>query len=170
MKKFILVFLILGIIVVGVKYIPTEGVRILYHYMFGDGSDLELNSDYIPQSTVIVSRLKKMNVGETRKISFKQSEDWRLSYAINGFSLTKTANGFNINQYIQFDRTGKIYTIINLYLVSSSSKCNTRYITPSGIRFATLHYSPKGVEPIIYLCITTWKRYIISSHVNKGTS
>ena len=72
MKKFVLVFLILVSIVFCVKYIPSEGVRILYHYMFGDGSDLELNSDYIPQSTVIVSRLKKMNVGETRKVSFKQ--------------------------------------------------------------------------------------------------
>ena len=115
MKKFVFVVLILASFFVAFKYVPTEGVKILYHYMFGDGSDLELDSDYIPQSTVIVSRLKKMKVGETRKISFKQSEDWRLSYAINGFLLTKTANGFNINQYIQFDRSGKIHTIINLY-------------------------------------------------------
>ena len=123
---------------VGVKYIPTEGVRILYHYMFGDGSDLELNSDYIPQSTVIVSRLKKMKVGETRKISFKQSEDWRLSYAINGFLLTKTANGFNINQYIQFDRTGKVYTIINLYFFKFKFYDNWVHVkncTPFWVRY-----------------------------------
>jgi hypothetical protein len=115
MKKFVFVALIISSFFVAFKYVPTEGVKILYHYMFGDGSDLELDSDYIPQSTLIVSRLKKMKVGETRKISFKQSEDWRLSYAINGFHLTKTANGFNINQYIHFDRSGKIHTIINLY-------------------------------------------------------
>lgn len=54
-----------------------------------------------------------MKVGETKKISFRQDKDWRLSYAINGFNLTKTENGFAIFQYIAFDRTGNVYTDIN---------------------------------------------------------
>ena len=138
MKKLILVVLILASFFVAFKYMPTEGVKILHHYMFGDGSDLVLDSDYIPQSTLIVSRLKKMKVGETRKISFKQSEDWRLSYAINGFSLTKTENGFNINQYIQFDRSGKIYTIINLYFFKFKFYDNWVHVkncTPFWVRY-----------------------------------
>jgi hypothetical protein len=35
-----------------------------------------------------------------------------LSYAINGFNLTKTQNGFTIKQWIKFDTTGKIFTYI----------------------------------------------------------
>jgi hypothetical protein len=92
---------------------PTEGMQILSHYMFGDGKDLVIKSDYIPRSPVILKHLKTMKVGETRRVAFKQKEDWRLSYAINGFSLTKTSDGFKIYQYIKFDHTGKVYTYIN---------------------------------------------------------
>jgi hypothetical protein len=92
---------------------PMEGLQVLSHYMFGNGKDLVLKSDYIPKSPVILKRLKTMKIGETRRVAFKQSEDWRLSYAINGFSLTKTSDGFKIYQYIKFDDTGKVYTYIN---------------------------------------------------------
>lgn len=92
--------------------IPVEGVQILSHYMFGDGKDLVLKSDYLPNSPVIAKHLKTMRVGETRRVAFKQKEDWRLSYAINGFSLTKTSDGFKVYQYIKFDQTGKVYTYI----------------------------------------------------------
>lgn len=54
-----------------------------------------------------------MKTGETRKVSFRQEKDWRLSYAINGFDLTKTKEGFKIKQYIIFDTTGKVITYIN---------------------------------------------------------
>jgi hypothetical protein len=92
---------------------PTEGMQVLSHYMFGNGKDLVLKSDYLHKSPVILKRLKTMRVGETRRVAFKQSEDWRLSYAINGFSLTKTSDGFKIYQYIKFDDTGKVFTYIN---------------------------------------------------------
>jgi hypothetical protein len=92
---------------------PIEGMKVLYHYMFGNGKDLTLKSDYIHKSPVIVKRLRSMKVGETMVVRFKQSEDWRLSYAINGFSLTKTSDGFKIYQYIKFDQTGKVFTYIN---------------------------------------------------------
>lgn len=94
------------------KSIPTEGLVILKHYMFGDGSELVLQSDYFPTSPVIIDALKKMKVGQTKKIPFRQEKDWRLSYAINGFDLTKTQNGFTIRQWIAFDRTGKVFTHI----------------------------------------------------------
>ncbi len=89
-----------------------EGVIVLSHYLFGNGSDLILESDYLPQSPVIRNRLKTMKIGEKQRVSFKQNQDWRLSYAINGFTLTKTATGFSIHQYIAFDTTGTVYTDI----------------------------------------------------------
>ena len=94
------------------KLIPPEGFVVLKHYLFGDGSTLVLESDYIPTSPVIVEALETMKAGQTEKISFKQEKDWRLSYAINGFNLTKTQNGFTIKQWIAFDRTGKVFTYI----------------------------------------------------------
>jgi hypothetical protein len=87
-----------------------EGVIVLSHYLLGNGSDLILESDYLPQSPVIRKRLKTMKIEEKQRVSFKQQQDWRLSYAINGFTLTKTATGFSINQYIAFDTTGTVYT------------------------------------------------------------
>jgi hypothetical protein len=87
-----------------------EGIIVLSHYLFGNGSDLILESDYLPQSPVIRKRLKTMKIGEKQRVSFRQKQDWRLSYAINGFELTKTSSGFSIHQYIAFDTTGTVYT------------------------------------------------------------
>lgn len=92
-----------------------EGVSVLTHYIFGGGKNLELKSNYLPTSPVIIKSLKSMNVGETKVIRFKQYKDWRLSYALNPFRLKKLKNGFEIYQYIKFDTTGKIYTIVNLF-------------------------------------------------------
>jgi hypothetical protein len=87
-----------------------EGIQVVTHYMFGNGSDLALRSDHIPYAQVIRKRLASMKVGETQKVSFRQHEDWRLSYAINGYQLTKTKTGLIIFQHIAFDNTGKIFT------------------------------------------------------------
>jgi hypothetical protein len=51
-----------------------------------------------------------MKIGEKQRVSFRQKQDWRLSYAINGFELMKTSSGFSIHQYIAFDTTGTVYT------------------------------------------------------------
>jgi hypothetical protein len=113
-KIIILLTLLISILFLVYKEdIPYEGIEILTHYMFGDGSDLHLESSYFLQSPLILKVLKKMKTGETRKVLFRQEEDWRLSYAINGFQITKKANGFSIVQHIKFDTTGKVYTIIN---------------------------------------------------------
>ncbi len=90
-----------------------EGIQVVTHYMFGNGSDLELRSEHIPHSPVIRKRLAFMKVGETVRVSFRQQEDWRLSYAINGFQLTKTKTGFRIFQHIEFDQSGEVFTDIN---------------------------------------------------------
>jgi hypothetical protein len=92
--------------------IPLEGIQVVNHYMFGNGEDLILKSDYLPNSPVIKRNLKNMKVGQTKRIVFNQKEDWRLSYALNPFNLKKTKNGFEIYQYIKFDNTGNVFTYI----------------------------------------------------------
>ena len=110
------VFIISSILLLSI-YITTsfpEGVNVLTHYVFGDGEKLELKSDYLPKSPVIINSLKSMKIGETKVIRFSQKKDWRLSYALNPFRLKKLKNGFEIYQYIEFDKIGKVYTIVNL--------------------------------------------------------
>jgi hypothetical protein len=114
-RKYLGVFFVLFFGFIVVYFIVSrsdyrEGVIVLSHYLFGNGSDLILESDYMPQSPVIRKRLKTMKIGEKQRVSFKQQQDWRLSYAINGFELTKTSSGFSIHQYIAFDTTGTVYT------------------------------------------------------------
>ena len=109
---FVSILLFFGVIATQYS-IPVEGISILNHYMFGNGEDLILKSDYIPNSPVIKKELKNMRVGETKRITFKQKEDWRLSYALNPFNLKKTKNGFEIYQYIKFDTKGDVYTYLN---------------------------------------------------------
>jgi hypothetical protein len=111
MKLFICLLLFCGLLI-PYSNIPTEGLSVLNHYVFGDGSDLILKSNYLPNSPVIKSNLKKMKVGEVRIITFKQKEDWRLSYALNPFRLKKTKNGFEIYQHIKFDTSGKVFTYV----------------------------------------------------------
>ena len=98
------------------KITAPEGSAILQHYCFGDGTDLVLESNYLPNSPVIKSELKKMKIGEDKVIRFNQNKDWRLSYALNPFHLIKTINGFKIYQYIKFDNKGLDVTEINFYL------------------------------------------------------
>ena len=118
-KVFVFIGLILSMsfislnVITGWNGVPTEAITVVYHYMFGDGEDLELKSNYLPNSEVINDELSNMEVGESKRVGFKQDLDWRLSYAINGFTLTKTEKGFKIEQYIKFDTTGTVYTRIN---------------------------------------------------------
>jgi hypothetical protein len=98
------------------KITAPEGSSILQHYCFGNGEDLELTSDYLPNSPVIKSELKKMNIGEDKVIRFNQYKDWRLSYALNPFHLVKKTNGFEIYQSIKFDNKGVDVTEINFRL------------------------------------------------------
>ena len=96
------------------KITAPEGCAVLQHYFLGNGEPLTLESDYLPKSPIIINALKGMRVGEVKKISFSQKEDWRLSYALNPFQLKKVKNGFDVYEYIKFDNKGKVYTTINL--------------------------------------------------------
>ena len=91
---------------------PIEAMQIAGHYLFGNGEDLDLKSNYLPESPVIKKQLKSMKIGETKKISFIQKDDWRLSYALNPFQLKKNRDGFELFQYISFDHSGRVFTYI----------------------------------------------------------
>jgi hypothetical protein len=135
---FVLLFLICYF-----KITAPEGSTILQHYCFGNGKDLELESDYLPNSPVIISKLKKMRVGQEERVRFKQNLDWRLSYALNPFQLVKKQNGFEIYQYIKFDNKGKDVTEINLHLLKFKVKDSWVHLiktTPFMVRY---HYENK---------------------------
>jgi hypothetical protein len=118
----LVILLILMFLVFYFKITAPEGSTILQHYCFGDGTDLVLESDYLHNSPVIQSELKKMEIGEDKVIRFIQNKDWRLSYALNPFHLVKKTNGFKIYQYIKFDNKGVDVTEINFRLLKIKVK------------------------------------------------
>ena len=105
--------IVIGMIVFS-TFTHPEASSILKQYCFGDGDTLMLDTSYLKVSPVITKELESMRVGEKRIVRFKQKDDWRLSYAINGFTLIKKKNKVIVKQYIKFDKTGKIYTDLNL--------------------------------------------------------
>ena len=105
--------MVIGMIVCS-TFTDPEASCILNHYCFGNGDTLMLDTSYLKVSPVIVKELKTMKVGETRIVRFTQKDDWRLSYAINGFTLIKKKHKVIVKQYIEFDKTGKVYTDLNL--------------------------------------------------------
>ena len=52
------------------KITAPEGCSVLQHYYFGNGKKLELKSDYLPNSPVIIKELKKMHIGQDKTIRF----------------------------------------------------------------------------------------------------
>jgi hypothetical protein len=106
------------------KITAPEGCSVLQHYFLGNGKPLVLESDYLPKSPVIINALKGMRVGEVKRVTFEQKEDWRLSYALNPFQLKKLKNGFDVYQYIKFDNEGEVYTTINLGVLKFNFKDN----------------------------------------------
>ena len=51
-----------------------------------------------------------MKVGEKHKVGMHQWEDWRLSFAINPFTIEKRKDRVIITQWMEFDKTNKVIT------------------------------------------------------------
>jgi hypothetical protein len=100
--------------IVGGRVVSPEGSTMLYNYCFGNRDTVEIQSDYIKTSPVVLNSIKGMKVGQTKKVHFKQYKDWRLSYAFNPYHITREKDGYIMYEYIKFDTTGKIYTDLNL--------------------------------------------------------
>lgn len=106
---FIKKIIVIGMIVIGAIFFP-EASQVLKHYCFGDGSTLYLKSNYIKTSPVVKRKLEKMQVGQKRKVGMHQWEDFRLSYALNPFTMEKRKDKVIITQWIQLDTTNKVIT------------------------------------------------------------
>lgn len=104
-------------LIFGGYFVSPEGSAVLTNYCFHETDTLFLDSSYLQRSPVIVNLAKKMRVGQTVKCyGFKQYKDYRLSYALNPFTISRSKQCFTISQWIAFDTTGKVYTTLNLYL------------------------------------------------------
>ena len=101
-------------LIIGGKVIAPEASAVVSHYCFGNGDTLYLNADYVKTSPVVLKSMQGLKMGQSRWISFKQKEDWRLSYALNPFTIKRTKEGYMITQYMEFDRTGIVATTLNL--------------------------------------------------------
>ncbi len=101
--------LVIGMIAVGAVFFP-EASKALRHYCFGDGSELRVNPDYIRNSPVVKKHLANMKVGDRKKVGFHQWEDWRLSFALNPFTLEKRRDKVVVTQWMQFDHSGDVTT------------------------------------------------------------
>ena len=101
--------LVISMIVVG-HFIFPEASQALKHYCFGNGQTLYVDSEYIKTSPVVLKNLSNMKIGEKRKVSFKQPEDWRLSYALNPFTIEKRKHKVIITQWMKFSTNNKVKT------------------------------------------------------------
>lgn len=110
--------IIVLLMVIGGYFIAPEASQVMSHYCFGNGDTLVLDSQYLKKSPIIRAEAGKLRINEENKhVYFKQSKDWRLSYAINGFSIKRTRNEYVVKQWIQFDTTQRIHTRLNLGII-----------------------------------------------------
>jgi hypothetical protein len=100
--------------ILGGRIVAPEAAQILDHYTSGNGETLWLDSSYLQRSPVVILRAKNLKYGCIDSVCFLQSADWRLSYALQGFTLCRTKKGYRIYQHINFDTTGTVPTYLNL--------------------------------------------------------
>lgn len=105
-------FLYNGIALAG-RIVSPEGGQIVWHYLHGKGRDLWLDSDYLQTSPVIQRSINSLKLGQSRQFSLRQAEDWRLSYALNPFSLRRGEHEVPLWQRMEFSRSGRVKTILN---------------------------------------------------------
>jgi hypothetical protein len=83
----------------GILY--PEAAIILEHYIYGNGNDIIIESDYFFQTAVVKNALEE-NKKTIGPIIIKTNDDSRLGYAINGFYIKNDENETQIYQYIEF--------------------------------------------------------------------
>lgn len=94
------------------RVVSPEGGQVIWHYLCGRGTDLWLSPNYIRMSPVVVRSLAQLKEGESRQFGFHQAEDWRLSYAVNPFSIKKNQGSVFLWQRMEFDtRPGALTTL-----------------------------------------------------------
>ena len=139
----------LGVIynsMIGVGYfLYPEAAEVLYHFCWGNGADIKIDSDYIKNSPVVQKRLAKLSVNEHWSGWYHQTEDIRLSYAYNPIKIEKRKNLIRVSSPIKVAPLGsQVYT--KFYLSKLSFK-----LPDSLMRIGCK--SPKN-----YIAYTEWKR------------
>ena len=92
-----------------------EAAKVLQHYVYGDGSKLQLDADYFQQSLYLNSVIAKLGAGEYGPLSLRQSQDWRLSLAFNPYYLSITEDQIRVyHPNISFAPINgpKVFTIV----------------------------------------------------------
>ncbi len=102
-----------------------EAAAILAHYIGGSGRPLQLPPDYLRRSPVVRDALVTLRVGQTRVVTLHQSQDWRLSYALNPFRLRREPHRVVLYQWMAFDPRPAARTVLNLGLL--------RFTVPDGL-------------------------------------
>ena len=97
----------------GGMWVYPEGGKVLLTYIRGNGQDLWLDSGYIQRSPVIRRSLALLREGESRRFTFIQSADKRLSYAVNPFNIRKKNGKVLLWQKIVFDAKPHTYTTLD---------------------------------------------------------
>ena len=100
------------------RLVSPEAGKIVYHYLHGQGEDLWLDSEYLQTSPVVQRGWQSLKPGQSRQFSLRQAEDWRLSYALNPFSLRRGEHEILLWQRIDFTKSKKVKTILNYGLGS----------------------------------------------------
>ena len=100
-------------IALGGRALSPEGGKVIWHYLHGQGKDLLLSPNYIKTSPVIIKSLALLKEGESRRFTFRQAEDFRLSYAVNPFNLKKKDGKVLLWQLIKFEANSHTYSTLN---------------------------------------------------------
>jgi len=98
------------------RFTYPEASILLYHYVYGNGSDLKLDSTYFQKSLYLNEKIKILGVGKHGPLALKQEQDWRLSLAFNPYYLNVTQTSVRLFHpnitFSPFTNTDKTLTIV----------------------------------------------------------
>jgi len=99
------------------KFKYPEAAKILHHYIHGDGSELKLDAAYFRKSRYLTSVISRLGTGDhgPLTLTLTQSQDWRMSLALNPYFLKITADRIRVyHPQISFTpaKGPKVFTIV----------------------------------------------------------
>ena len=105
--------------IIGAAPIYPEASRILNHYLFGNGKDIQLCARYIKRSPVVRNAINGYTHGTIGPVGFSITDDKRLAYAVNPFYIDIENDGtyfyYTFRQHIKFQRSNRdVYTAFYL--------------------------------------------------------
>ena len=93
---------VIGGIAIG-QFVSPEGAAILRHAVYGDGSELRLDPSYFKRSKFLAMEIERLGPGNHGPIPFRQSQDMRLSLALNPIFIAVSGRSVRVGHpHIQF--------------------------------------------------------------------